>query len=76
MMGFRLWLQDLGTKRGGRMLHPTSLHIFYRAQERSERFEGHSSSNSLTGHPLSRPGAQLTLQSADTILPMTDDRSR
>ena len=36
------------------VLHPTSLHIFYRAQERSETFEGHSSSDSLIGHQLSQ----------------------
>jgi len=40
------------------VLHPTALHIFYRAEERSERFEGHSSSDVLAPPQLS---AQRTL---------------
>ena len=35
------------------VLHPTTLHVFYRAEERSDRFEGHSSSNVLAQPQLS-----------------------
>ena len=31
------------------VLHPTSLHIFYRAKERSETFEGHSVVRHIAG---------------------------
>jgi eukaryotic-like serine/threonine-protein kinase len=43
------------------VLHPTALHIFYRAEERSDRFEGHSSSNSFVGQQLSQQPALLRL---------------
>jgi hypothetical protein len=43
------------------VLHPTSLHIFYRAQERSDTFEGHSSSDSLISHQLSQQQVLLRL---------------
>jgi GAF domain-containing protein len=36
------------------VLHPTSVHIFYRAGERSDRFESHSSSASASGEQLSQ----------------------
>ena len=41
------------------VLHPASLHIFYRAEERSDRFEAHSSSDAMTGHQLSQQHALL-----------------
>ena len=43
------------------VLHPTSLHVLYRAQERSETFEGHSSSASLVTHELSQQHTLLRL---------------
>src|SRR5262245_53506278 len=43
------------------VLHPTSLHVLYRAQERSETFEGHSSSASLVMHELSQQHTLLRL---------------
>ena len=44
----------LVSERIDSVMHPTSLHVLYRAQERSERFEGHSSSASLVTHELSQ----------------------
>jgi GAF domain-containing protein len=35
------------------VLHPTTLHVFYRAEERSEQFEGHSSSDVIALPQLS-----------------------
>jgi len=35
------------------VLHPASPHLFYRAQERSDNFDGHSSSGMVTGAQLS-----------------------
>ena len=43
------------------VLHPASLHIFYRAEERSDRFEGHSSSNSFVGAQLSQQQTLLRM---------------
>ena len=43
------------------VLHPASLHIFYRAQERSDRFDGHSSSAMVTGAQLSAQQSLLRL---------------
>ena len=43
------------------VLHPTSLHVLYRAQERSEKFEGHSSAASLVTHELSQQHTLLRL---------------
>src|SRR5262249_43140903 len=43
------------------VLHPASLHIFYRAQESSGRFDGHSSSGAATGVQLSAQPALLRL---------------
>jgi hypothetical protein len=43
------------------VLHPTALHIFYRAEERSDRFEGHSSSNSFVGQQLSQQPTLLRM---------------
>ncbi len=43
------------------VLHPTSLHVLYRAHERSETFEGHSSSASLITHELSQQHTLLRL---------------
>jgi tRNA A-37 threonylcarbamoyl transferase component Bud32 len=43
------------------VLHPASLHIFYRAEERSERFEGHSSSDVLAPPQLSEQRTLLGL---------------
>src|SRR6266508_2641328 len=47
--------------RIGSVLHPTSVHLFYRAQDRSETFEGHSSSDSLISHQLSQQAMLLRL---------------
>jgi hypothetical protein len=44
------------------VLHPTSSHVLYRAQERSEKFEGHSSSASLVTHELSQQRATSYLR--------------
>ena len=50
------------------VLHPTALHIFYRAEERSERFEGHSSSDSFVGQQLSQQQTLLrTIDAAKAI---------
>jgi hypothetical protein len=43
------------------VLHPTTLHIFYRAAERSERFERHSSSDVLAPPQLSEQRGFLAL---------------
>ncbi len=43
------------------VLHPTTLHICYRAEERSERFEGHSSSDVLAPPQLSEQRTLLGL---------------
>jgi eukaryotic-like serine/threonine-protein kinase len=43
------------------VLHPASLHVFYRPQERSETFEGHSSSDLLSSHQLSQQHTLLRL---------------
>jgi tRNA A-37 threonylcarbamoyl transferase component Bud32/GAF domain-containing protein len=43
------------------VLHPTTLHIFYRAEERSNRFEGHSSSDVLVPRQLSEQHTLLAL---------------
>jgi hypothetical protein len=43
------------------VLHPTTLHIFYRAAERSERFERHSSSDVLAPPQLSEQRTLLDL---------------
>jgi hypothetical protein len=43
------------------VMHPTALHIFYRAEERSERFEGHSSSDSFVGQQLSQQPTLLRM---------------
>jgi tRNA A-37 threonylcarbamoyl transferase component Bud32/uncharacterized membrane protein len=47
-------IAKLVSARIASVLHPTALHIFYRAEERSERFEGHSSSDSFVGQQLSQ----------------------
>jgi hypothetical protein len=51
----------LATTRVDSVLHPASLYIFYRAQERSERFDGHSSSGAVSGGQLSAQPALLRL---------------
>jgi serine/threonine protein kinase len=50
------------------VLHPASLHIFYRAQERSDRFNGHSSSGAVTGVQLSAQPALLALLESDRTI--------
>jgi tRNA A-37 threonylcarbamoyl transferase component Bud32 len=50
------------------VLHPSSLHIFYRAQERSVRFSGHSSSGAVSGLQLSAQPALLRLLEADAAI--------
>jgi tRNA A-37 threonylcarbamoyl transferase component Bud32 len=49
------------------VLHPTALHIFYRAEERSEQFEGHSSSDAVVGQQLSQQTTLLRLVDGKTI---------
>src|SRR5260221_11299607 len=49
-------IAEVATLVGARVdsvLHPESLHIFYRAEERSNRFDGQSSSGVVTGAQLS-----------------------
>jgi hypothetical protein len=50
------------------VLHPASLHIFYRAQERSDRFDGHSSSGAVTGVQLSAQPELLRLLEGDKTI--------
>ena len=52
------------------VLHPASQHIFYRAEERSECFEGHSSSDSFVGQQLSRQ--KTLLRAIDTAKAIRD----
>ena len=48
------------------VLHPSVLHVFYRAEERSERFEGHSSSDALAPPQLSEQRTLLGLVGGGT----------
>lgn len=48
------------------VLHPAALHVFYRAEERSDRFEEHSSSDVLAPASLSEQRALLGLVGAGT----------
>jgi eukaryotic-like serine/threonine-protein kinase len=50
------------------VLHPSSLHIFYRAEERSERFDGQSTSGLATGAQLSAQPALLRLLDGDKTI--------
>jgi GAF domain-containing protein len=50
------------------VLHPASLHIFYRAQERSDHFDSHSSSREATGAQLSAQAALLRLLEGDAAI--------
>ncbi len=50
------------------VLHPASLHIFYRAQERSDRFDGHSASGAVSGVQLSAQPALLRLLESDAAI--------
>ena len=50
------------------VLHPASLHIFYRAQERSDHFDGHSSSGMVTGAQLSAQQSLLRLLDGDKTI--------
>jgi tRNA A-37 threonylcarbamoyl transferase component Bud32/GAF domain-containing protein len=64
-------LSDVATLVGARVdavLHPASLHIFYRAQERSDRFDGHSSSRMVTGAQLSAQQSLLRLLDGDKTI--------
>src|SRR5262249_49508563 len=64
-------LSDVATLVGARVdsvLHPSSLHIFYRAQERSDRFDGHSSSGAVSGLQLSAQPALLRLLAVDAAI--------
>jgi hypothetical protein len=66
-------LADIAKLVSGRIesvLHPTALHIFYRAEERSERFEGHSSSDSFVGQQLSQQ--QMLLRAIDAAKAIRD----
>src|SRR5262249_13755856 len=73
-------LSEVATLVGARVdsvLHPSSSYIFYRAQERSDRFDAHSSSGSVTGVQLSAQPALLRLLEADSSirdLPSAVDR--
>jgi hypothetical protein len=48
------------------VLHPSAIHVFYRAEERSDRFEGHSSSDVLAPPQLSEQRTLLGLVGAGT----------
>src|SRR5262249_15090924 len=50
------------------VLHPASLHIFYRPQERSDRFDGHSSSGMIDRVELSGQPGLLRLLDADKTI--------
>ena len=50
------------------VLHPSSLHIFYRAQERSNHFDGQSSSGVVTGAQLSAQQTLLRLLDGDKTI--------
>ncbi len=50
------------------VLHPASLHIFYRAQERSDSFDGHSSSGMVSGVQLSAQQVLLRLLERDAAI--------
>jgi tRNA A-37 threonylcarbamoyl transferase component Bud32 len=50
------------------VLHPTTLHIFYRVEDRSERFEGLSSSDSAAWHQLSQQRTLLGLIDEGTAI--------
>jgi eukaryotic-like serine/threonine-protein kinase len=50
------------------VLHPASLHIFYRAEERSNRFDGQSSSGAMSGIQLSAQPALLRLLEEDAAI--------
>ena len=56
------------------VLHPASLHIFYRAEERSDHFEGHSSSDSFVGVQLSQQQTLLrAIEAAKAIRDFPSD---
>ena len=64
-------LADVATlvsRRLESVLHPASLHIFYRADERSHRFDGHSSSGVVTGAQLSAQPSLLRLLERDKMI--------
>jgi tRNA A-37 threonylcarbamoyl transferase component Bud32 len=64
-------LADVATLLSRRLesvLHPASLHIFYRAEERSDRFDGHSSSGVVTGAQLSAQPSLLRLLERDKMI--------
>jgi eukaryotic-like serine/threonine-protein kinase len=50
------------------VLHPSSLHIFYRAQDRSETFDGHSSSGAITGRELATQRELVELLDRDKAI--------
>ena len=50
------------------VLHPSSLHIFYRAEDRSERFDGQSTSGVASGAQLSAQPALLRLLDGDKTI--------
>jgi len=50
------------------VLHPTALHVFYRAQEHGEMIAGHSSSGTLTGRDLSQHQAILRIMEGETTV--------
>jgi hypothetical protein len=50
------------------VLHPTTLQIFYRAEERSETFVGQSSSGALAGRQLSQQQTLLRIVDGSTAI--------
>src|SRR5260221_11821438 len=59
------------------VLHPASLHIFYRAEERSDRFDGHSTSGAVSGVQLSaQPALLRQLESEAAIRDIPADAAR
>ncbi len=50
------------------VLHPSSLHIFYRTEDRSERFDGQSTSGVATGAQLSAQASLLRLLDGDKTI--------
>jgi hypothetical protein len=65
-------IAQLVTARIDSVLHPTALHIFYRAKEDSEFVSGRSASQSAT-QSSSRPSSQHVLSEQQTLARVMDD---
>jgi tRNA A-37 threonylcarbamoyl transferase component Bud32 len=62
-------IADLVSARIESVLHPKALHVFYRAQERSELVAGRSSSGMLTGQQLpEQHGLLVALEGVRTVV--------